>query len=176
MAPGILNKLLELIEGWSRQVWALCLQSILTNSAQGKKRVRPLQMIQLIRNYYINVWQTGMITEFHNFIICQHWDHTLHIIILLSQLNWPHCLLLSFNWHFPHPWLMRKRHTQIHNSYLFLKKFSWISGCFPHSSFRFLCYHVPGKDMVKNLRILKCKIALHKNLNKHKIIPVIFSV
>ena len=161
---------MELIEGWSRQVWALCLQSILTNSAQGKKRVRPLQMIQLIRNYYINVWQTGMITEFHNFIICQHWDHTLHIIILLSQLNWPHCLLLSFNWHFSHPWLMRKRHTQIHNSYLFLEKFSWISGCFPHSSFRFLCYHVPGKDMVKNLRILKCKIALHKNLNKHKII------
>ena len=38
MAPGILNKLLELIEGWSRQVWALCLQSILTNSAQGKKK------------------------------------------------------------------------------------------------------------------------------------------
>ena len=26
MAPGILNKLLELIEGWSGQVQALCLQ------------------------------------------------------------------------------------------------------------------------------------------------------
>ena len=33
MAPGILNKLLELIEGWSGQVQALCLQSVLTISA-----------------------------------------------------------------------------------------------------------------------------------------------
>ena len=38
MVPGTLNKLFELIEGWSGEVQALCLQSILTNSAQGKKR------------------------------------------------------------------------------------------------------------------------------------------
>ena len=52
MVPGILKKVLELIEGWSEQVEALCLQLILTTSAQGKKRVRPLQMVQYIRNYY----------------------------------------------------------------------------------------------------------------------------
>lgn len=32
-----------------------------------------------------------MITEFHNFIICQHWKH-----IFVSQINWQYCLLLSF--------------------------------------------------------------------------------
>ena len=45
MVPGTLKKLLELIEGWSGQVQALCLQSVLTNSAQGRNRVLPLQMI-----------------------------------------------------------------------------------------------------------------------------------
>lgn len=133
-----------------------------------KKKVRPLQMIQYIRNYYIIAMKDrddNWVSIFYNLSTLRSYI-AYYYFTLTNKLTY--CLLLSFNWHFSHSWLVRERHTQIHNSYLFLKKFSWISGCFPHSFFRFLCYHVPGKNMVENLRIFKCKIALHKHLSKHK--------